>query len=108
MRPTDIDQIANAIAGSLAGADPGLLGCSSISNPTAFSTSEDTDAGWFAPNGYECGGAADFTCDSTGGFGCGSAAGSPPAVFTCRTGAGGTFACTASSFTCAGTYDYDR
>ena len=63
MRPTDVDKIAEAIVGSLAGSDPGLLGCGAISSPIAF------EVDYLTCGTFECGGVAAFDCNLR--FGCG-------------------------------------
>ena len=64
MRPTDVDKIAEAIVGSLAGSDPGLLGCGAISSPIRF------EVDLLQCGTFECGGVAAFDCNLR--FGCGT------------------------------------
>ena len=64
MRPTDVDKIAEAIVGSLAGSEPGLLGCGAISSPTGF------EVDLLQCGVFECGGLAPFDCNLR--FGCGT------------------------------------
>ena len=64
MRPTDVDKIAEAIVGSLAGSDPGLLGCGAISSPIGF------EVDYLVCGTFECGGLAPFDCNMR--FGCGT------------------------------------
>ena len=77
MRPTDVDKIAEAIVGSLAGSDPGLLGCGAISSPIGFEV--DT----LLCGTFECGGIAPFDCNLR--FSCGISNGAPngPSAFYC-------------------------
>jgi hypothetical protein len=62
MRSVDVEEIASAVVGSLAGTDPGLLGCGAVSSPEDY-----TCTGYYACSGdlgvaYDCGGAATFNC----------------------------------------------
>jgi hypothetical protein len=78
MRPTDVDRIASAVAGTLAGTKPGLLGCGSLSSNAVFEV-ENLDC----EISYYCGGAAAFVCLFE--FDCGSGVG----PFYCGAGAPG-------------------
>jgi hypothetical protein len=64
MRPTDVDKIAEAVVSTLAGSEPGLLGCGSLSNPVEF------DVDFLGCGTFECGGIALFACRAR--FGCGA------------------------------------
>ena len=100
MRPTDVDKIAEAIVGSLAGSDPGLLGCGAISSPIAF------EVDYLACGTFECGGVAPFDCNVV--FGCGATNGAANAVmpffcpenFGCETGYGPPNCLRVSAFGC--------
>jgi hypothetical protein len=80
MQPTEVDAIASAVIGSLAGPEPGLLGCGAVSG-TADYVCGDGPYACSGGGGYECGGAALFRCN--GPFDCGSA-GAPAGLFYCE------------------------
>ena len=95
MNPTDIDQIANAVVGTLANADPGLLGCGAVSSSTEYIVS-DSEAAFYCRFDYYCGGAAAFACNASVQFGCGDSPGRGE-TFECSAGPGGGFTCGANT-----------
>jgi hypothetical protein len=91
MRHADVEMIADAVAGTLAGSGPGLLGCGSLSSTATFEA-EYLDC----EINYQCGGAGVFLCLFE--FECGSGVG----PFFCGRGAPGT-----DAFQCPRTYSCD-
>lgn len=59
MKPADIDRIANAVVGGLAGREAGLLGCGAISSTEAYGCPAE-----YACDPYECGGQGEFSCSN--------------------------------------------
>ena len=84
MKAQDIDRIANAVVGSLAGArDAGLLGCGAISSTVYYTWQPGCTTGVGCEASYECGGQELFTCCA--GFACLNSFRCPePAGFWCQ------------------------
>ena len=59
MKAGDINSIASAVVASLAGQDPGVLGCGAVSSTIEF----DAPPVYACTGEYECGGAAWFNCE---------------------------------------------